>query len=150
LVVFLVLPRLHLQAPGKWWGNLQASLSKSELPAAPWILGTLNALLPCGLVYVALAMGLATSSPIESMFLMFSFGLGTSPALMTVVGLGRVFRPSPSLGKRLKTASVVVCSSLLILRGLGLGIPYLSPLPEALNLEKESSNPASCECHSLD
>jgi len=80
---------------------------------------------------------------------MLAFGLGTSPALMMVVGLGRVIRVGRDLGRHLKSASVVVCAGLLIIRGLGLGIPYLSPRVEALTLEKESSmaGESPCPCH---
>jgi predicted RND superfamily exporter protein len=97
-----------------------------------------------------LAMALATSSPLESMGLMLAFGLGTSPALILVVGLGRVIRLGPGWGRRIKVASVYVCSGLLILRGMGLGIPYLSPVQDALQLEKSSTENSSCECHRKD
>jgi len=150
LLLYLLLPRLHLEAPGRWWLAIQRRVSGHDIPGGPWILGLLNAFLPCGLVYVALAMALATSSPLESMGLMLAFGLGTSPALILVVGLGRVIRLGPGWGRRIKVASVYVCSGLLILRGMGLGIPYLSPVQDALQLEKSSTENSSCECHRKD
>lgn len=148
LFIYLVLPKLHLEAPGRWWASVQKRIRSSDLPGGPWLLGTLNAFLPCGLVYVALAMSLATSSPLQAMILMFSFGVGTSPALAAVVGLGRVIKLGRGWGSRLKHASVFVCAGLLILRGMGLGIPFLSPVPEALTLDKSTSGNVPCECHS--
>lgn len=103
------------------------SLQKEKGWAVQMILGGLNALLPCGMVYVALAMALGYGDVLSSAFVMFGFGLGTFPMMW---GLS-VFRHKWSWPwvRRwpLKSASVIVCSLLLVLRGLGLGIPYLSP-----------------------
>ena len=51
------------------------------------VIGFFNGLLPCGLVYLALAGSLLYPSPIASGTFMFIFGLGTIPALLGV-GLG--------------------------------------------------------------
>lgn len=107
------------QAMKKWW------LDKSYM--GQWLLGSLNALLPCGMVYVALATALGTGSAIGAGLLMFGFGLGTSPLLMALSMLKGSFS-IPLLSKvRWKGLAVYACSGLLILRGLALGIPFLSP-----------------------
>jgi len=92
------------------------------------VLGLLNGLLPCGLVYVACAGATATGNMIAGVAYMAAFGVGTVPMMLTI---GLVGRLTP-LGFRLNLrkaipACVFLLASLLILRGLSLGIPYLSP-----------------------
>jgi hypothetical protein len=92
------------------------------------ILGLFNGLLPCGLVYVACAGAVATGGLRSGVEYMAAFGLGTVP-LMLGIGLSGRLVPIV-LRLQLRKAipiSVFLLASLLILRGLGLGIPYLSP-----------------------
>jgi sulfite exporter TauE/SafE len=92
------------------------------------VFGGLNGLLPCGLVYAACAGATATGGYIGGMQYMLLFGLGTVPMML---GLGLVGRPLQFKLqvhlRKLLPASLGLMASLLILRGLGLGIPYLSP-----------------------
>lgn len=48
-----------------------------------WLAGSLWGWLPCGLVYSALTWALASGDPLEGALLMFMFGLGTLPGLLT-------------------------------------------------------------------
>jgi sulfite exporter TauE/SafE len=98
-------------------------------------IGILNGFLPCGLVYVALAAGVATGSVFKSGLLMFAFGLGTLPLMGTLMFSGQ-FIPL-TLKSRLSAFTpyiIGMVACLLILRGLNLGIPYLSPTHEAGHL----------------
>jgi uncharacterized protein len=91
-------------------------------------LGVLNGFLPCGLVYVACAGAIATGGLVSGLKYMAGFGLGTVP-LMLGIGLSGHLVPM-ALRLQLRKAipiSVFLLASLLILRGLGLGIPYVSP-----------------------
>jgi hypothetical protein len=103
-----------------WWGRRDvASLS---------VLGALNGLLPCGLVYVALAGAAATGSAGSGTLFMALFGLGTLPMMLALSLAGSKITPPLALRlRRLVPAAVGVVGLLLILRGLDLGIPYLSP-----------------------
>ena len=92
------------------------------------LLGMLNGLLPCGLVYVALAGAVARGTPLAGIFFMAAFGLGTLPTMLGISLSGKLL----PVAFRLKLRSAVpfgVCllAGLLILRGLALGIPYVSP-----------------------
>lgn len=92
------------------------------------LLGMLNGLLPCGLVYVAVAGAVSRGTIRDGMIYMTIFGLGTLPMMFAVSLSGRLF---PS-GLRLKLSRAIpfgVCllALLLILRGMALGIPYVSP-----------------------
>ncbi len=93
-------------------------------------LGFLNGFLPCGLVYMAVLGALASSHFLEGSLYMVVFGLGTVP-LMTVI----TYAPNLNLfGKTLNLKKVipvlvVFMGVLFVVRGLGLGIPFLSPVP---------------------
>lgn len=93
------------------------------------ILGFLNGLLPCGLVYVALAGSLGFAGYLESGAYMLVFGLGTLPMMFSVFVIKDVI-PLKIRKKitRLIPIGVAVVAVLLIMRGLSLGIPYISPV----------------------
>jgi sulfite exporter TauE/SafE len=92
------------------------------------LLGALNGLLPCGLVYAALAGAVARGTPAAGVLFMAAFGLGTTPTMLAISLSGKLL----PLAWRLKLraaipAGVCALAALLILRGLSLGIPYVSP-----------------------
>lgn len=92
------------------------------------LLGGLNGLLPCGLVYVALAGAVSRASLAAGVFFMALFGLGTLPTMLAVSLSGRIL----PLAFRTKLRAAIpvgvgLLALLLIVRGLALGIPYLSP-----------------------
>jgi sulfite exporter TauE/SafE len=102
------------------------------------LLGLMNGLLPCGLVYVAAAGAIATGKIFSGAIYMAAFGAGTLPMMLTI-SLGGKLVPF-SFRLKLRAAipvSVFLLGTLLILRGLSLGIPYISP---------DLSGGASC-CH---
>ena len=107
--------------------------------AALAVLGLLNGLLPCGLVYVACAGAAATGGTMAGASYMTAFGIGTVPMMLANSLSGKLVPPSLRL-KLVKTIPVCVflLGTLLILRGMSLGIPYLSP--------DMSGTGASC-CH---
>ncbi len=93
-------------------------------------IGFLNGFLPCGLVYMAVFGALATTNALSGSLYMFIFGLGTVPLMTAVVYLGNF--TSGLVRKRIQKTIpyvVVIIGILFILRGLGLGIPYVSPVP---------------------
>lgn len=92
------------------------------------LLGLLNGLLPCGLVYVALAGAVAQGNILHSIGYMAAFGLGTAPMLLAISLSGKMFPASIRTQLR-RAIPVGVCllAALLILRGMSLGIPYISP-----------------------
>jgi sulfite exporter TauE/SafE len=95
--------------------------------------GLLNGLLPCGLVYAALAAASLQAGAIQGAAYMFFFGLGTIP-LMFALSLGGLGLRNPRLQpvlNRLIPAVTCTVAVLLILRGLSLGIPYISPVLDA-------------------
>ncbi len=107
-----------------WMGALLRERSTASLG----VLGMLNGLLPCGLVYAACAGAAASSGSLAGATYMATFGLGTVPMLLAISCSGRLM-PQSWRARLYKAVPVSVCllAALLIFRGMGLGIPYLSP-----------------------
>jgi len=106
-------------------------LFKDKTVKGLFLIGLLNGLLPCGLVYAALAGAGATGSAWMGALFMFIFGIGTMPAMFSLPFAGTYFSPA-FRGKLRKLVPVFVgtMALLLILRGMDLGIPYISPSSE--------------------
>lgn len=102
---------------------------KKKSVASLTILGLLNGLLPCGMVYVAVFAALGFSEGVVGgMIFMAMFGIGTLPAM---VGMPLAAQ-SLSSSFRLKFQKAVpiimlVFGAVFVLRGMNLNIPYLSP-----------------------
>lgn len=104
------------------------SLFAKRTAFSVFLIGMLNGLLPCGFVYVALAGALAYGDIFYSALFMFFFGAGTIPALFAVSLMGGfVSLKFRTAFKKMYPAVVTLMGMLLILRGLNLGIPYVSP-----------------------
>ncbi len=108
-----------------------------------FMIGLLNGLLPCGLVYMAVAGAVATASVVQSSVWMAAFGLGTLPMMWVVAMIGS------SLKLRFRTSirkvypyMIGVMACLLIVRGMGLGIPFVSPA-----IETQPNKSAVVTCH---
>jgi uncharacterized protein len=100
-------------------------LHRRSFPAL-FALGATNGLLPCGLVYVAAAAASSTGHLTTGIASMIAFGLGTAPMMIALPLLGGRLAPRFNFQK-LIPVSIMAMAALLILRGLALGIPYLSP-----------------------
>ncbi|RXJ50092.1 sulfite exporter TauE/SafE family protein [Gelidibacter gilvus] len=93
-------------------------------------IGFLNGFLPCGLVYMAVFASLAMESTLKGSLYMALFGMGTIPLMTSAIYLGKFL--NTKVKQRIQKAIpifVVVIGVLFILRGMGLGIPYISPAP---------------------
>jgi hypothetical protein len=97
------------------------------------MIGILNGLLPCGLVYMAVAGAISSGGVFSGALFMMLFGIGTIPLLM----LATLASDAISQRVRLKMQRVVpyfvfMLGILFILRGMSLGIPFVSPPSEKL------------------
>ncbi len=93
-------------------------------------IGFLNGFLPCGLVYMALFGAIAMGPAFEGSMYMILFGLGTIPLMTTAIYFSSFLKGGAKRKvQKLIPAFVVIIGMLFILRGLGLGIPYISPKP---------------------
>lgn len=109
-----------------------------------FFIGLLNGLLPCGLVYMAIAGAIATASVGKSMLFMATFGLGTLPVMWSVAFFGSFISLRTRMGiRKAYPYLMILMACLLIVRGLGLGIPYISPDINTV----ASTGPDTLECH---
>ncbi len=93
-----------------------------------FLIGLLNGLLPCGLVYAAIGGAIATGNVFQGALFMLFFGIGTLPMMFSAVLLSNFvtinFRNKI---KKIIPFFILLLGLLFILRGLNLNIPYLSP-----------------------
>ena len=138
----------------KSMGRLFSVKSFSSL----FFIGIMNGLLPCGLVYISIAGAIAAGNPVEGALYMMLFGLGTLPMMMGISLAGNAM--GLAIRQRINKiipVLVVVVGLLFILRGLDLGIPYLSPERQMIEtkfeklsgkdslLENDQQLPACCQ-----
>ena len=115
---------------------------KKKTPDTFLTIGFLNGFLPCGLVYIALFAAIAMGDALEGALYMMLFGAGTVPLMTTAIYFSGFLK---GVAKRkiqqFIPVFVVIMGMLFILRGLGLGIPYVSPKPVVEMVATEM------ECH---
>ncbi|MCF6222731.1 MAG: sulfite exporter TauE/SafE family protein [Flavobacteriaceae bacterium] len=115
---------------------------KKKSNKAIFTIGFLNGFLPCGLVYMAVLGAISSGDITTSAFYMILFGAGTIPMMTGAVFLGNFLKLS--IRNKIQKAIpifVIIIGLLFILRGMGLGIPYISPSDAKLHL---SNNPNTC------
>ena len=114
--------------------NIFVKFYKKKTSAAFLITGMLNGFLPCGLVYLALSGAMLSGDIFSGTLFMLLFGLGTVPVMLSISLLGRKLNFNTGFFKRkLIPALSILLAVLFILRGLNLGIPYISPKLENKN-----------------
>ena len=92
------------------------------------LIGIVNGLLPCGFVYMAIGGSVTTGDAFKGMLFMALFGLGTVPLMFTSsVLINFINQNLRNKLKRLIPYLAILLALIFILRGLNLGIPYISP-----------------------
>jgi sulfite exporter TauE/SafE len=115
---------------------------KKKTPDTFLTIGFLNGFLPCGLVYMAVFGAIASGNALEGSLYMALFGVGTVPLMTSAIYLGNFL--NAQVRQRIRRAIpvfAVIIGCLFIVRGLGLGIPYISPKPITETVE------ANYNCH---
>lgn len=135
---------------GNKLGKIIHSQSLFKLP----LLGSLNGLLPCGMVFAALLNAILTGDIIYSALAMTAFGIGTLPSMLAVTFMASKINANVRIKmNRIVPYMLTIVGTLVILRGMNLDIPYISPntsIVEEVNSqtgELESNLEMSC-CHS--
>lgn len=126
-------------------GKLLKSGSLFKLP----LLGMLNGLLPCGMVFLALGNAILGGDFLSSALAMLAFGIGTLPGMMLVTIMSN--KLSPKIRMNLVKIVPVILSlvgALIVVRGMNLGIPYISPKLEIAKDRSmhESSSEVTMSC----
>jgi sulfite exporter TauE/SafE len=122
------LPLGRLETGGDWLGQAMSRALRQGGLLGVILLGALNGLLPCGLVYSALLVAASTGAPLPAGLGMILFGLGTLPALLVVgMGAGMVSARARQTMSRVAGMVIAIVGLQLALRGLAaLGfVPHL-------------------------
>ena len=143
---------------GKSWFSVVGKLKKTIAKMfairsfqSLFFIGMLNGLLPCGLVYMAIAGAIGTGGVVQGSLYMILFGLGTIPMLLGISLAGNVL--SLTVRKQINKlipVLVVIVGLLFILRGLSLGIPYLSPPKQKIEKKFENSLKSNSADHNYE
>lgn len=116
--------------------RLSMFLQKKSIQSL-FFIGLMNGLLPCGLVYMALAGAISSGTLSGGFMWMLAFGLGTVPLMLAATVSGNFVRGTlRSFFKKSYPAILVIFAFLLIMRGLNVDIPdnwyYLNLLGEQI------------------
>lgn len=144
---------------GKIWSRFVGSLKRTigkmfsiRSFSSLFFIGLLNGLLPCGLVYMAIAGAIGTGNVTQGSLYMILFGLGTIPMLLAISMAGNIMSQAIRTKiNKLIPVLIIVVGLLFILRGLSLGIPFLSPPKQKIEQKFEKSlqkEPASLHLES--
>lgn len=112
-----------------WFRDKFNKILSKQTKSSLFGFGLVNGWLPCGVVYAALAASLAGGGVLESSLFMFLFGLGTIPMMGSIF----YFKSMITGGFREKINKVIpvalaIVAVMMIMRGMALGIPYISPV----------------------
>ena len=142
IILYLIKPLLkknknifHIQSSKgnfSFLKNIFAKFYSKNSKTSLFGIGVLNGFLPCGFVYIALTGAIALGTPVSGSLFMAFFGMGTLP-LMLGISMSKNF-VTLSLRRKINKLSPVIAllfALIFIIRGLNLGIPYLSPKLES-------------------
>ncbi|MEA3314844.1 MAG: sulfite exporter TauE/SafE family protein, partial [Campylobacterota bacterium] len=109
----------HSLSNTKWYQNSFRELLKTKSLLSFFILGMLNGLLPCGLVYFFAVTAASTASAIDGALVMLIFGLSTIPALFSLGFFVSIYKNTKFRNIMIKVAavSVIVFGSYTIYQG---------------------------------
>ncbi|MBL7917109.1 MAG: sulfite exporter TauE/SafE family protein [Bacteroidia bacterium] len=155
LVILIVLGLTYLNGKAVFGSGIFSGLNKIKNKISTLLskqgyiniftIGLLNGLLPCGLVYMAMAGAAASANVFQGAMFMWFFGMATIPVMLTISLLGGTV--GFKFRQTIKKATPIIWSLmavLLILRGLNLGIPYVSP---KITSSEITATPGSINCH---
>lgn len=137
ILYFVQRHTIHFSFFNRFYIFLQGFIGKilkgNSTPSGFLLLGMANGLLPCGMVYMAIAATLSFTQLSQSISFMAMFGAGTLPAMLFVGYGGQVIKPRVrALFKQSVPYVITIIGIMMILRGLNLGIAFISPqLPKA-------------------
>lgn len=135
ILLFLFTPLskkiVSIQAFGMF-KSMFGNLVKKKTPWSIFLLGVINGFLPCGMVYMALAGSVTTGDVLGGALFMAAFGAGTFPMMASISMMASLV--SQKFRNTARSAFPYLMGAmalLLVLRGLDLGIPYISPKASA-------------------
>ncbi len=112
-----------------------------------FFIGLLNGFLPCGFVYVGLAGALSTGNVLNGILYMALFGLGTVPVMFaaSLAGSFVSIKIRHLITKAIPVLAVIL-ALIFILRGLNLGIKYISPAEKKMHIIQQDTSKNKKPC----
>ncbi len=98
----------HSVSSANWYQKIFRKLLKTKTLFSFFVLGMINGLLPCGLVYFFAVTAASTGSAIYGAFVMLLFGLSTIPALFSLGFFVGLYKNSKFRNIMIKIAAVSV------------------------------------------
>jgi sulfite exporter TauE/SafE len=124
-------------------------LMRTDIPGKLLFLGGLNGLLPCGMVFLALGNALLAGSPVNSALAMAAFGIGTLPSMIAVgFAANRFTMEWRNKMNKLVPYMLTVVGILIVLRGMNLNIPFISPQVKTVPTEQQTEEVEMSCCSS--
>ena len=129
---------------GSTLSKLFPKIKKAPGFSQSFLFGMLNGFLPCGMVYLALIYTMSAPDYLSALLGMFFFGIGTLPVMffLPLIGQKKLLAHLPRYTHKVLLFFI---AALLIMRGLGLGIPYLSPAIKAPTKAHQQPSVECCE-----
>ena len=91
-----------------WYQNSFRTLMSNQSYLSFYLLGLLNGIIPCGLVYSFAIFAASTADPLAGAFVMATFGLATIPALFFLGFLTKFLQKGSLRGTMMKLAALLV------------------------------------------
>jgi sulfite exporter TauE/SafE len=98
----------HSFSKSKWYQEVFREVLRSKSLYSFYILGLLNGLLPCGLVYFFAVTAASTGSPLWGAVVMFIFGISTIPALFSLGFFTQLLNRGSLRKNMMNLASIIV------------------------------------------
>ncbi len=92
----------------RWFQNAFRYLMREKSLGSFYLLGILNGLIPCGLVYSFAIIAASTATPLWGAIVMAVFGLSTVPALFFLGNITRFLQQGALRGTMMKIAALLV------------------------------------------
>lgn len=129
---------------GKWLAPVRRAFDKLWIRAwntkSFYLVGMVNGLLPCGMIFVALLATLSFPHAWDAPVFMIGFGFGTLPAMMFAAYTMAQLRPAVrKLMRQAVPYFMILVGVWIFMRGLNLGIPFVSP-----EIPLYGSDPVNC------
>ncbi len=113
-----------MQRLNAWVKARLGGLLRQRGPGKLFLIGSLNGLLPCGLVYLAIVGALASGSILDSVLYMGLFGLGTIPLMLATALAGQFIKLEwRSRLRKLMPVFLLALALLFLFRGFNFDVP---------------------------
>ena len=140
-----IFKKININFIHRFTSKYMGKIIRNNSPFKLFLFGSLNGLLPCGMVYTALITSIITGTPTFSAITLFFFGLGTLPGMILItLFANKITNRFRGKINKVLPYFVSIIGLLILLRGLNLDIPYISP---KASMDKHTKEIKMESCH---